>query len=214
MNWKSVVFVAGLTVLVGVLAYSSGKNGVQNAQSLSATAVSSVPVADHHGGSPQNYTYADLNSLIGKTPSFSLANREDEIYSSENLRGKNVVLFFNEGLMCYPACWSQIAAFPKDVRLNSADTVVLSVVVDSPKDWRTAIEKMPELAAATVVFDVQKTASAEFGVLKSESSMHYGSLPGHTYVVLDKNGVVRHVFDDPNMAIHNAQLVETIAGLN
>lgn len=48
-------------------------------------------------------------------------------------------------------------------------------------------------------------------MLKTSSSMHYGSLPGHTYVIIDKEGMVRHVFDDPNMSIHNDQLVAEIS---
>ena len=44
--------------------------------------------------------------------------------------------------------------------------------------------------------------------------MHYGQLPGHTYVVIDGNGVIRHVYDDPNMAIHNDQLVDELKKLS
>lgn len=171
-------------------------------------------MASHHSAPAQNKNTADLNNLIGKTaPSFSLSDRNGKIYSSENLKGKNVALFFNEGLMCYPACWDQIAAFPKDERLKGADTVVLSVVTDSPESWQSAIDKMPELKDATVVFDKNASVSKNFGMLTTASSMHYGSLPGHTYMVIDKDGIIRHVFDDPNMAIHNEQLVAEIAKL-
>ena len=44
--------------------------------------------------------------------------------------------------------------------------------------------------------------------------MHPGSLPGHTYVVIDKKGIVRYIFDDPNMGIRNDQLVAEITKLN
>ena len=46
------------------------------------------------------------------------------------------------------------------------------------------------------------------------SSMHKGSLPGHTYIVLDKDAVVRYVFDDPNMAIANDMLFGKIEELS
>ena len=116
--------------------------------------------------------------------------------------------------MCYPACWNQIVALGKDERFKNADVVVLSVVVDLPEEWQKAIEKMPELAEATVVFDKGAAVSSKFNMLKAKSSMHYGSLPGHTYVIIDKEGIVRHVFDDSNMAIHNDKLVEEIVKLN
>lgn len=171
-------------------------------------------MASHHSGTPQNKNTADLNSLIGKpAPTFSLSDKNGKVYSSDNLKGKKIVLFFNEGLMCYPACWDQIVALSKDERLKSNDTVVLSVVVDPKEQWQSAINKMPALADATVVFDTNTSVSKSFNVLNTASSMHYGSLPGHTYVVIDKEGAIRYVFDDPNMAIHNDQLAQEIAKL-
>ena len=116
------------------------------------------------------------------------------------------LLFFNEGLMCYPSCWNQIVALSKDDRFKGGGLLALSVVVDSKEDWDQAINKMPELAKATVVFDTDAAVSRKFGVLSTPSSMHPGSLPGHTYIVIDAEGIVRYVFDDPNMGIRNDQL--------
>lgn len=167
---------------------------------------------DHHAGTQEES--AKFNALVGQ-PSlpFSLQDRDGKTYSLETLRGKNVVLFFNEGLMCYPTCWNQIASFPKDSRFRDNNTEVISIVVDSPREWQGAVEQMPELAAATVVFDTGASVSSQFGVLALASSMHKGSLPGHTYVIIDKNGVIRFVFDDPNMAINNDRLIEEIKKL-
>ena len=47
--------------------------------------------------------------------------------------------------------WNQIVAFSKDDRFKNDDIVTLSVVVDSKESWQQAIDKMPELAQATVV---------------------------------------------------------------
>ena len=105
--------------------------------------------------------------------------------------------------MCYPACWNQIAAFGSDERMNSDQIQAISVVVDSAKDWQRAIDKMPPLAKANTMFDAGAMASQRLGMLTTASSMHRGSLPGHTYLLIDKEGIVRYVFDDPNMAIAN-----------
>lgn len=159
-------------------------------------------------------TVKNINDLVGADmPDFSLPDINGKIYSAAELKGKRIVLFFNEGLMCYPACWSQIASLGADTRLNDNETAIFSVVVDPPAEWRNAIAKMPELAAATVLFDTDRTMSKKFGMLTTPSSMHYGSLPGHSYVVIDKNGKIVHVYDDPNMALHNDQLVKILAGL-
>lgn len=178
--------------------------------------VQGEPAVDSHGHPiAANVSSASFDNLMNKVaPSFELADRDGNVFSSENLRGKNVVLFFNEGLMCYPACWNQIVAFDADERFKKDDTVVLSVVIDSPAEWQQAIRKMPELAGATVVFDKGASVSNKFGMLKTASSMHYGSFPGHTYVIIDKEGAVRYVFDDPNMALRNDQLSEELKKLN
>lgn len=167
-------------------------------------------------GDTQNLnTVKDINDLVGKDASdFSLPDITGKTYSLADLKGKNIVLFFNEGLMCYPACWSQVAALGADARLNDNEAAIFSVVVDPPAEWQNAIAKMPALAAATVLFDTNRTVSKKFGMLTTPSSMHYGSLPGHSYVVIDKNGKIVHVYDDPNMALHNDQLVKILSSLN
>ena len=152
------------------------------------------------------------DDLIGEPlPDIQLKDKDGNTYDLANLRGKSVVLFFNEGLMCYPACWNQIASFGADARFNSEDRLALSVVVDSSQNWRKAIEKMPDLAKATTLFDAEAVSSKQLGILSLGSSMHVGQLPGHTYILLDKQGIVREVFDDPNMGVNNDILVEKMS---
>ncbi len=156
-----------------------------------------------------------FSDLIGKpAPAFSLKDRNGTTYSPDSLKGKNVVLFFNEGIMCYPACWNQMGAFATDERFNSSGTAVLSVVTDQPGDWASAIRKMPNLAEVTVLFDTDKSVSQSFGMLRAPSSMHYGSSSGHSFVLIDKQGIVRSVFDDPNMGIDNDKVVAELAKFN
>ena len=212
INISTVIALVAVVVVIGFLFKNNGKSDV------TVSMASPTPAVDGHGHEMSPPAAASvpppLDNLIGKpTPSFALADKDGKVYSSSELRGKNVILFFNEGLMCYPACWSQIVALAKDERLKDPNTVVLSVVVDPPEEWQKAVSKMPELAVATVVFDQGAVATKQFGMLTTTSSMHYGSLPGHTYVLIDKNGIVKHVFDDPNMAIHNGQLVAELGKL-
>jgi len=156
-----------------------------------------------------------FNDLIGKpVPTFSLRDRNGAEYSAENLKGKNIILFFNEGLMCYPACWNQIVALATDPRFNDSDVAAFSVVTDQPSDWQSAIRKMPDLGKATILFDNSKSVSQAFGMLTVPSSMHYGSYPGHSFVLVDKQGVVRFIFDDPNMGIDNDRIVAELQKLN
>lgn len=207
-----VVTIVVVSVVVLALGYflfkSSPDNPQKNSNQVSAT-------NDHHGGSTMAANSDALNSLIGKPmPDIQLSDKDGKVYTAADFKGKNTVLFFNEGLMCYPACWNQMASFGGDQRFNGDQIQAISIVVDSAKDWQTAIAKMPQLAKATTMFDANANASRQLGILTTASSMHRGSLPGHTYVVIDKEGIVRYVFDDPNMAIANDMLFAKIGELN
>lgn len=207
-NVTTVIIAIVIVAAIGLLIWGDSKN------KTGAPAVvdqHGMPIAATTVATPST---ARLNELVNKpSPDFTLADKDGKTYSLRELRGKNIILFFNEGLMCYPACWSQIVALSKDEQFKNEDTVVLSVVVDSPQDWQQAVNKMPELAQATVVFDNGASVSKAFGVLSLPSSMHPGSFPGHTYVLIDKKGAVRYVFDDPNMGIRNDQLVAELGKL-
>lgn len=158
---------------------------------------------------------SDPNSLVGKPmPNIQLTDKDGKPYFSDSFKGKNVVLFFNEGIMCYPACWNQIAQFGIDSRFNDQDTIAFSVVTDQPSQWQQAIQKMPDLAKAIILFDQGSNVSRQFGLLTVPSSMHKGANPGHSYLVLDKQGMVRFVYDDPSMAINNDMISKKIAELN
>ncbi len=209
-NVSTIIIVIVAVVAIGLLAWGGSKN------KTSAPSTVKEQTVDMHGNPlATNVSAVPLQGFVDKpAPDFNLADLSGQQYSLSELRGKNIILFFNEGLMCYPACWNQIVALAKDERFKNTDTVVLSVVVDPPGEWQKAIGKMPELAEATVVFDKNTEVSRKFSMLKTASSMHYESLPGHTFVLIDKDGVIRHIFDDPNMSIHNDQLVAELTKLN
>ncbi len=207
----TIVVVSVAVLALGYFLFKSSPDNKDNSARINQTASTN----DHHGGSAMAANSDQLNSLVGKPmPDIELKDKDGKTFTASDFKGKNTVLFFNEGLMCYPACWNQIASFGSDDRFNSSEIQAISVVVDSANDWKTAIAKMPQLAKATTMFDTGANASRQLGLLTTASSMHRGSLPGHTYVVIDKEGVVRYVFDDPNMAMANDMLFGKIGELN
>lgn len=209
-NNGGVIAIIITIIVTGGLIYLGISNKGTSASSSSTAAADSMD--GHHGGA--SGPTSNLNSLVGQAaPDFSLTDHNGKTYSLAELKGKDVVLFFNEGIMCYPACWNQIASLGSDEQLKGQDVVTLSVVVDSQPEWNKAVSQMPELAKATVVHDNGGKVSSRYGMLTTKSSMHYGQLPGHSYVVIDKEGVVRHVYDDPNMAIHNDALVSELGNI-
>ncbi|MFA5773549.1 MAG: redoxin family protein [Candidatus Paceibacterota bacterium] len=217
-NQKPLIFsIIILSIVILFLGYFLIKNPSQGPSDSSQTASVNNNTTSNphdHSGASTPVNSEQLNSLIGKTmPSISLTDKDGKVYTTNDFKGKNTVLFFNEGLMCYPACWNQMAAFGDDARFSNDTTQAISVVVDSAEDWQTAIDKMPELAKTLTMFDANANTSRELGLLTTASSMHRGSLPGHTYIVIDKEGIVRYVFDDPNMAIANDMLFDIIGEL-
>ncbi len=166
-------------------------------------------------GGAGNPSTASATSLLDKqAPSFTLTDVQGKTYTNETFVGKKVVLLFNEGLRCYPACWNAMNALGDDPRFTQGDTAAFSVVVDAPAEWKQAAERVPELKKVRVLFDANGAASRAFGMLTVPSSMHYGSLPGHTYVILDDFGVVRSILDDPRMGIRNDDLVSKLSTLS
>lgn len=157
-------------------------------------------------------TGSTFESLVGKpAPKFTLTDRDGNSISNDSLKGKKVLLFFNEGLACYPACWNQMIELNKDERLKKDDTVIFSVVTDSPSSWKQATEKMSDLAIVNVAFD-EGSASKDFGATTVPSTMHTGQA-GHSYVIIDKDGEVRWVLDDPRMAINNGAIYAQLSKL-
>jgi len=152
-----------------------------------------------------------FKTAVGKkAPDFSLPDMEGNQVALSSLLGKNVILFFNEGLMCYPACLDQVVELDK---LNTENTVAFSVVVDSSKQWINAQKDLPYLKGAKVLFDAGANVSKAYDTMTLPSSMHKGAFPGHTYYLIDKEGIVRFTLDDPYMANRNEELAKELTKL-
>lgn len=161
---------------------------------------------------PAKAEFSSLDSMVGKpAPDFTLKDQKGKDFKLSSLRGKTVVLFFNEGIMCYPACWNQIAALGTDEKLNNGSVVSASIVTDSFSAWDSAFKKMPELDRGVILFDSFADVSKTYGMLSLESSMHKGAKPGHTYVIIDQKGVIRYTKDDPSMGIRNTEIDQKVA---
>ena len=163
------------------------------------------------GQTQQTTSPVSLDDLVGKPgPDFSLTSYDGKNLTLSQLKGRKVVLFFNEGIVCYPACWNQIAALGTDSRFNNDKVTSLSIVPDNADKWQEATKKMPELSKGIILLDETKEVSLKYGMLSLPSSMHKGQKPGHTYVVIDQTGIVRKTLDDPTMGIQNDKLINEL----
>jgi peroxiredoxin Q/BCP len=154
----------------------------------------------------------DYSQLVGKpAPDFTLQDYKGGTYTLSQLKGKKVVLFFNEGIMCYPACWNQVAAFGTDKDFNSDKVFTASIVPDMQAEWSQATSRMPQLAKSTILLDSDNAVSNKYGMMYLPSSMHKGGKPGHTYVIIDTKGIVRYTYDDPKMGLRDQLLKDELS---
>lgn len=213
---KKYVYAAFLItiLLFGYFLYSLGARGSKSYATPNPQAsVGNSDMSSHHKPAQSSST-GFFKSAVGKSaPEFGLQYMNGNIVKLSNYKGKNVVLFFNEGAMCYPACWNQISALANDDRFNKDDVVVFSIVVDTKSQWQQILKKVPQLSKSKILFDTSKKVSAQYDVLYVDSSMHKGSYPGHTYFIIDKEGVIRYALDDQKMAINNEKLAAELEKL-
>ena len=158
---------------------------------------------------PEAKERISFKQAIGKkAPDFELESIDGKTIKLSDYLGKNVVLFFNEGSMCYPACWSQMAELGNDSRFETENIVAFSIVTDPRSQWLDIVSKSANLGKSKILFDTSRSVSKAYDVLYLNSSMHPGSLPGHTYFIIDKEGTIRFTMDDPNMALANDKLIK------
>ena len=158
-------------------------------------------------------TGLNFESAVGqKAPDFILTDIEGNQVALGNLSGRNVVFFFTEGFMCNP-CFTQLLALSTDERLNNNETVSFSIVVGDQEKWHNILADLPPLPPLKVLFDTEGKVSQSYGTLNLTSSMHKGLDNGHTYFIVDRQGILRFTLDDPIMGLRNDQLVAEVEKL-
>lgn len=142
-------------------------------------------------------------STAEAAPGFTLKTTAGMTVSLSDYRGKPVVLYFNEGAGC-ASCTVQMAEIEKDPAFQSSGITVLPIVMN------TAEEIVPDLQQFGVktpyLLDDGSTSRA-YGTLGT--GMHQG-LPGHGFVLVDKDGVKRWFGNYPSMFVAPADLLKEV----
>ena len=123
-----------------------------------------------------------------EAPAIQLSSTQGGIFDLASLRGKTVLLYFQEGISCQP-CWDQL----KDIEAQRGqfqtlgiDTVV-SITTDDLDQIR---QKVADERLATPVL-----SDPQLAVSKAYSANNYGmmgtSRDGHTFIVVDPDGRIR-----------------------
>jgi peroxiredoxin Q/BCP len=144
----------------------------------------------------------ELASVVNGT-TFNLAD-----YANKS----DVLLFFNEGLSCSP-CLQQMVDIDKDYSaFRQMGLVVVSITADSPSSLGTwahnnNISNMMILSDSSLQVDTSYTTMGG-----GTGSMHPGMTPGHTFILVGKDGKIlwREDYGTTTMYVPMDQLIAAV----
>jgi len=138
----------------------------------------------------------------GRAPAFTLASTGGGSVSLADYQGKDVLLYFNEGVGC-DACFYQMVELEKHGReLSRAGITVLPVSVNPIDQVRDALAQFG--LRTPWLIDADKQVSTAYGTLGT--GMH-ADLPGHSFVLVDGNGEIRWSQGYPSMFVSTKDLM-------
>lgn len=122
-------------------------------------------------------------------PGFSLESASGDTVSLADYRGRNVLLYFQEGLMCQP-CWTQITDLEKAgdaVQAAGVDDIV-SITTD-PAELLGQKVRDEGITDTPVLSDPDLAVSRQYGT--TGYGMMGGSRNGHSLILVGPDGQIR-----------------------
>ena len=151
--------------------------------------VAGVITAGLLSSKPQDQTAATPTPA----PTFTLTDTTGATVDLAALRGRNVILYFSEGAGCQ-SCLLQMAQIEaQQAKFDEANITVLPIVMNT-RDQITADMSANNVKTPFLLDD--GTVSTEYGTIGR--GMHAG-LPGHSFVVVDSEGMQRWYGEYPSM---------------
>jgi len=137
-----------------------------------------------------------------EAPVFTLTSTAGRSVSLADYRGRDVLLYFNEGVGC-DACFYQMVELEKNgQQLAAKGLTVLPIVVNPADDVRREIARFG--LRTPFLIDANEQVSNAYGVVGT--GMHE-NLPGHSFVLVDGSGRIRWRGDFPSMFVSTNQLL-------
>jgi peroxiredoxin len=131
----------------------------------------------------------DMPIAVGQTaPDFTLKDQNQNDVTLSSFRGKNVVLAFYP-LDWSPVCTKEHACFVDDLKsFEGLSAQVLGLSVDSVWSHKAYAEKMGISYPILADFHPRGAVASKFGLYLDDKG-----ITNRATVIIDKNGVVRHV---------------------
>lgn len=137
-------------------------------------------------------------------PDFTLSDTSGSTVRLADYRGRNVVLYFNEGAGCQ-SCLFQMADIERSAtQFAAANVTVLPIVMNSADQIRA---DMAANGVRTPFLIDDGAVSQAYGTLGK--GMHAG-LPGHSFVLIDATGIQRWYGEYPSMYLAPAELLNQV----
>ena len=145
-------------------------------------------------------------------PDFTLTDVNGETFTLSAYRGRaSVLLFFNEGLSCAP-CLTQMTDLDQlNQQFTGLGVIVVSITGDPPSllsSWAHSSGPM----YGKVLSDQSLAVSRMYDMLGADKSMMPGTAPGHSFVLVDKSGMIkwRQDYGPSLMYVPNDQIITAV----
>lgn len=140
----------------------------------------------------------------GAAPSFRLASTAGGEASLADYRGRNVLLYFNEGVGC-DICFAQTVKIEADGGLAKAGVPLVPVVMNPVGPVQTELRRFG--LQTPYLVDPGGSISRTY---KTLGTGHHADLPGHTFILVGPDGDIRWRGDYPGMWVEPAELTKNV----
>jgi len=145
----------------------------------------------------------------GPAPTFAAQDIvSGRLLTSSVFKKKDTLLFFSEGVMCQ-ACFEQIQSLERiSGQLAKRHLALVSITPDSPAQLRQAVADYK--IHTPLLSDESRRMSTDYDVLGL--GMH-PDMPGHTFILVDRHGVIRWRHDYKEMFVPTDKLLKAIPNI-
>ena len=144
-----------------------------------------------------------------KIPSFKLKNQEDEWVNIDDHVGQSPLVIYFYPKDDTPGCTREACSFRDSFEdFEAHDAKVFGISADSPRSHKKFADK--HRLNFTLLSDQTRKVERQFGVPRSL----LGLLPGRVTYIVDKEGVIRHVFNSQlNADKHVSEAIRVIKSM-
>lgn len=137
--------------------------------------------------------------------SFTLPTTAGGSVSLADFRGKDVLLYFSEGVGC-DACFYQMAELERDAsKLSAAGLTVVPIVMNPASQVQAEMTRFG--ISTPFLIDGNGAVSKAYGAIGT--GMH-SNLPGHSFILVDGRGKIVWRGDFPSMSVSTDKLLSDI----